>query len=452
MAAAARGSMSNDEALRRVENGGTVLIMDVPSGTEFGIDCTLFEVGEKFRGVKMVPPGLHLVLLGAAGNDVTRVAEFVRVAPADVHVRRWDPNTETFARGTGHDPEQTARLELGARRHDFDSATGAYPAQSAEVWHRLTSHVTEHVLAQCGVSLGTRIAPGDPDQPLEACVRGGPEAAAARARAAKERAARERAETPTMNDDNDIPVAPSFGDAASRAPAGASPEEITALGHDPEARLRRAVDASWRDFLGSNQTAFVLFLLLGSEPALAHWKATTALMCDAAVSCAAAHAQLYEAFTASFAAQLDRAAETLFEDEDLSEFSGDAARRGGHNFLRAALVALTGGLREALHGPKGDETDDPAVAETRRRGRLLERWALAKFGVDVAAEREDALDKKSQSFPFDASDEDAPVVVELSEGTYARVDDTETESDAVPMADMTSESGATTSRMGWMVQ
>ena len=72
--------------------------------------------------------------------------------------------------------------------------------------------------------------------------------------------------------------------------------------------------------------------------------------------------------------------------------------------------------------------------------------------VDAAAEREDALDKKSQSFPFDASDEDAPVVVELSEGTYARVDDTETESDAVPMADMTSESGATTSRMGWMVQ
>ena len=449
--------MSNDEALRRVEHGGTVLIMDVPPGTEFGIDCTLFEVGEKFRGVKMVPPGLHLVLLGAAGNDVTRVAEFVRVAPADVHVRRWDPHIETFARGTGHDPEQTARLQMGARRHDFDSATGAYPAQSAEVWHRLTSHVTDRVLARCGVPLGTRVAPGDPDQPLEACVRGGPEQKAA----ARERAAREqRAETTTTNDD-ELPVAPSFGDAASRAPAGASPEEITALGHDPEARLRRAVDASrgatngWRDFLGSNQTAFVLFLLLGSEPALAHWKATTALMCDAAVSCAAAFAPLYEAFTASFAAQLDRAAETLFEDEDLSEFSGDAARRGGHNFLRAALVALTGGLREALDGQTargGEQHEVPAVVETRRRGRLLERWALAKFGVDVAAEREDALDKKSQSFPFDASDEDAPVVVELSEGTYARVDDTETESDAVPMADMTSESGATTSRMGWMVQ
>jgi hypothetical protein len=302
-------------------------------------------------------------------------------------------------------------------------------------------------------------------------VRGGPEAAAA----ARER---ERAETTPSRasaDDSDegnrlfsfdVPVAPSFGDAASRAPAGASPAEITALGHDPEARLRRAVDASrggdWADLLGSNQTAFVLFLLLGSEPALAHWKATTALMCDAAVSCAAAHARLYEAFTASFAAQLDRAAETLFEDEDLSEFSGDEkekdARRGGHNFLRAALVALTGGLREALDGQTargGEQHEVPAVVETRRRGRLLEKWAFAKFGVDVAAERADAKRKRAaenknkSAFPFDPADEDAPAVAELSEGTYARMDDAGEDTDA-PATDATSERGA--SRMGWMVQ
>ena len=469
MAARDGDEMSNDEALRRVEHGGTIIIMDVPPGTEFGIDCTLFTVGEKFRGVKMVPPGLHLVLLGAAGNDVTRVAEFVRVAPADVHVRRWDPHTETFARGTGHDPEQTARLQMGARRHDFDAATGAYPARAAEVWHRLTSHVTEDVLSRCGVPVGTRVAPGDPAAPLEACVRGGPEAAAAARERERADATPSRASADDSDEGNrlfsfDVPVAPSFGDAASRAPAGASPAEITALGHDPEARLRRAVDASrggdWAHLLGSNQTAFVLFLLLGSEPALAHWKATTALMCDAAGSCAAAHARLYEAFTASFAAQLDRAAETLFEDEDLSEFSfGDVARKGGHNFLRAALVALTGGLREALDGqtaPPGGEVphEVPAVVETRRRGRLLEKWALAKFGVDVAAERADAkkaaAEKKNKSaFPFDPADEDAPAVAELSEGTYARMDDAGEDADA-PATDATSERGA--SRMGWMVQ
>ena len=463
--------MSNDEALRRVEHGGTIIIMDVPPGTEFGIDCTIFTVGEKFRGVKMVPPGLHLVLLGAAGNDVTRVAEFVRVAPADVHVRRWDPHTETFARGTGHDPEQTARLQMGARRHDFDKATGAYPARAAEVWHRLTSHVTEDVLSRCGVPVGTRVAPGDPAAPLEACVRGGPEAAAA----ARERERADATPSCASADDSDegnrlfsfdVPVAPSFGDAASRAPAGASPEEITALGHDPEARLRRAVAAAhggdWRGFLGCNQTAFVLFLLLGSEPALAHWKATTALLCDAAVSCAAAFAPLYEAFTASFAAQLDRAAETLFEDEDLSAFPSEKksaaasdASGGGQNFLRVALVALTGGLREALDALVENDTDgvSKAVCETARRGRLLEKWALAKFGVDVAAEREDAWKKtKNKNFPFDDADEDAPVVVELSEGTYARMDISSVSEEADVFVTETAESGEPGARMGWMVQ
>ena len=102
--------MSNDEALRRSTHGGTVLLFDVPPGTEFGIDCTIFTVGDKFRGVKMIPPGLHLVLLGAAGHDVTRVAEFVRVGVSDVVVRKWDPATETFASGSGYDEAQTERV------------------------------------------------------------------------------------------------------------------------------------------------------------------------------------------------------------------------------------------------------------------------------------------------------------------------------------------------------
>ena len=374
--------MSNDEALRRVQHGGTIIIMDVPPGTEFGIDCTLFTVGEKFRGVKMVPPGLHLVLLGAAGNDVTRVAEFVRVAPADVHVRRWDPHTETFAPGTGHDPEQTARLQMARG----DTTSTPPPARTPRVRRRCGADLRRTSRRTCWRGVACRSGrvsrPGTRTSPSRRACAAGRKPRRRRARAAATNAATNAATTSTSA--SDVPVAPSFGDAASRAPAGASPAEITALGHDPEARLRRAVDASrggdWAHLLGSNQTAFVLFLLLGSEPALAHWKATTALMCDAAVSCAAAHAQLYEAFTASFAAQLDRAAETLFEDEDLSEFSefsGDVARKGGHNFLRAALVALTGGLREALDGHEQNR----GARGTRGRRDAAPRAAVREVGA-----------------------------------------------------------------------
>ena len=87
----------------------------------------------------------------------------------------------------------------------------------------------------------------------------------------------------------------------------------------------------------------------------------------------------------------------------------------------------------------------------------MEKWALAKFGVDVAAERADAKraaeekkNKNKSAFPFDPADEYAPAVAELSEGTYARMDDAGDDADA-PATDATSERGAA-ARMGWMVQ
>ncbi len=33
--------------------------LDVPEGTEFGIDYHRWHVGPRFKGVKMIPPGLH---------------------------------------------------------------------------------------------------------------------------------------------------------------------------------------------------------------------------------------------------------------------------------------------------------------------------------------------------------------------------------------------------------
>jgi hypothetical protein len=135
--------------------------------------------------------------------------------------------------------------------------------------------------------------------------------------------------------------------------------------------------------------------------------------------------------------------------------AGSDASGGGQNFLRVALVALTGGLREALDALVENDTDgvSKAVCETARRGRLLEKWALAKFGVDVAAEREDAWKKmKNKNFPFDDADEDAPVVVELSEGTYARMDISSVSEEADVFVTETAESGEPGARMGWMVQ
>lgn len=52
--------MEQEEARRKLEEGGVMLCMGVPQGTELHCDMAGLVVGPKFRGIKMLPPGLHL--------------------------------------------------------------------------------------------------------------------------------------------------------------------------------------------------------------------------------------------------------------------------------------------------------------------------------------------------------------------------------------------------------
>ncbi len=53
--------MDPELAKKLFHEGATLVILDVPQGTEFGIDYNSWTVGPKFKGVKMIPPGFHFV-------------------------------------------------------------------------------------------------------------------------------------------------------------------------------------------------------------------------------------------------------------------------------------------------------------------------------------------------------------------------------------------------------
>jgi A1 cistron-splicing factor AAR2 len=57
------GNLDIDQRLARqlLLEGATLVFLDVPRGTEFGIDMKSWNTGDKFRGVKMIPPGLHYI-------------------------------------------------------------------------------------------------------------------------------------------------------------------------------------------------------------------------------------------------------------------------------------------------------------------------------------------------------------------------------------------------------
>lgn len=40
---------------------GVLLLLDCPEGLEFGIDNISWKIGNKFKGVKMIPLGTHII-------------------------------------------------------------------------------------------------------------------------------------------------------------------------------------------------------------------------------------------------------------------------------------------------------------------------------------------------------------------------------------------------------
>jgi len=44
-----------------VDKTGSLLLLDAPTGIQFGIDNQFWQTGPLFRGVKLIPPGAHFV-------------------------------------------------------------------------------------------------------------------------------------------------------------------------------------------------------------------------------------------------------------------------------------------------------------------------------------------------------------------------------------------------------
>lgn len=53
--------MSQELAKHLMAEGAIFVFLDVPAGTDVGIDIKSWNTGEHFKGIKMIPPGVHFV-------------------------------------------------------------------------------------------------------------------------------------------------------------------------------------------------------------------------------------------------------------------------------------------------------------------------------------------------------------------------------------------------------
>ena len=116
--------MDHYEALERTHSGGFVLLLDFPVEGEVGLDARSWFTGKRFKGIKMIPPGLHLLTFGAGGGFLQ--GRWFESRPGSVLVLRWDKANEDLSPGSGMSDEEAARYAEGVRRFDFDAGMAPY--------------------------------------------------------------------------------------------------------------------------------------------------------------------------------------------------------------------------------------------------------------------------------------------------------------------------------------
>nr|AAI53729.1 LOC100127613 protein [Xenopus tropicalis] len=136
--------------------GATLVILGVPEGSEFGIDYNSWQVGPRFRGVKMVPPGVHFMHYnvvgkgGGLGDMSPRSSMFLHLQQRELRLFRWDPQEEEMVVAPQEEAEKL-REEL----QSLDSFLGPYPYQSMRRWVSLSNHIKKESMFRLQPKCGT---------------------------------------------------------------------------------------------------------------------------------------------------------------------------------------------------------------------------------------------------------------------------------------------------------
>ncbi|TPX44973.1 hypothetical protein SeMB42_g04152 [Synchytrium endobioticum] len=141
------GEMNQETANRLFDIGAFIVFLaPPPAGIELGIDLHSWELGRRFSGLKLIPPGLHFI---HSGGTLGRCGWLHYFAEREVVVANWDASAEKIVISPP-DPTQSERLR--ANLESLDPFLGAYPLSATpdpshtfttyQRWLRLAKYIT----------------------------------------------------------------------------------------------------------------------------------------------------------------------------------------------------------------------------------------------------------------------------------------------------------------------
>ncbi|XP_072761899.1 protein AAR2 homolog [Anoplolepis gracilipes] len=276
--------MDQNTAQALLTQGAKLILLDVPTGTDIGIDMKSWNTGNNFKGIKMIPPGVHFVHYSAAnefGELAPRIGFFHDFKKCEFLVKKWDSKEEDVSSESV--PEETVQ-RLKDNLKELDRYLGPYPYETYKQWGELSSRITESLIARCSPLCGyVRSA-----LELEHC------SDASRPRGVSKESERKRRRSGRLTDeDKEEELLPNLKPKPGTElrlteipdkhyPDDATPSEITRHSLDSSyvldavlKKLREPIE-----IIGEMQLTFICFLAGQSLDAFEQWKKLVSLICS----------------------------------------------------------------------------------------------------------------------------------------------------------------------------
>jgi A1 cistron-splicing factor AAR2 len=143
--------MDNETAKHLVENGATFILLDLPVNSEFGIDYNCWRVGEQFKGIKMIPPGIHYIYYSSVDGtngqvSCVRNGFFYDFKLKEVYAKKWDAKNECIDDTFVFSEDEL--LIFRKNQQNMDRFLGAYPYDQYKRWISLTNQMNDFKLIQ----------------------------------------------------------------------------------------------------------------------------------------------------------------------------------------------------------------------------------------------------------------------------------------------------------------
>ncbi|CAB3404407.1 unnamed protein product [Caenorhabditis bovis] len=315
------------------EHGAFLLFLDFPEGSEFGIDYKSWKTGEKFRGLKMIPPGVHFVYCSI--QSAPRIGFFHTFKSGEILVKKWNKKNEDFEDQLMTDENIREKKN---QLKNMDSSLAPYPYENYRSWYALTDFVTEQtvervkplkgrITAQAElVSLETSFMENSKDNEEMSC---------------NPRVDREHPVRTRFVDQNGLPIMKireGYEIRFQEIPQLRVDVNRIGIEHsDRLQRLIRAFNGDWKQILAEMQIAFVCFLMGQVFEGFEQWKRIIHLLC-----CCPNSFGKYDELFLSYVRVL------FFQLKECpTDFFVDIVSKD--NFLTTTLSMLFANIRDSVH-------------------------------------------------------------------------------------------------------